>query len=284
MALMTKVVAALDETGAAGPVARAAVDLGALVAAEVEAVHVATGTGSHGAATAASHFGLPLSILKGEVVAELAAAGAADDVEALVVGTRRIPGGTYPVGHVPLELAARLQVPILVVAPDSTVSTSELVGSSTASLDKADHGARIGAKPKVVIALDASASADQVLKKVVERMAARGAEIVALHVFNEYSTPKFWDQQSHADNPWTEEFVARHLGVPGIRLELRSGSPASRIVEMATAEGAIMIVLASSGRIDAGHSEVAREVLSRSSVPVLLVPKAYTEASALDGT
>jgi nucleotide-binding universal stress UspA family protein len=54
---------------------------------------------------------------------------------------------------------------------------------------------------------------------------------------------------------------------------VRSGWPSDRVLEVAEAEGVDMIALAWSRRLALDRAAVVREVLTRSPVPVILLPR-----------
>src|SRR5678816_13576 len=99
---MTKVIAALDNSLAARPVVAAGTALAQLLGSEVEALHVGE-NGNSVAANAAAAAGLELRTCGGPTVARLVEAGSTDDVVAMVVGSRGMPGRTRPVGATALE-------------------------------------------------------------------------------------------------------------------------------------------------------------------------------------
>jgi hypothetical protein len=72
---------------------------------------------------------------------------------------------------------------------------------------------------------------------------------------------------------WSKEFLARNLEAAGARLELRSGWPSDRILEVVAAERADLIVLAWRRQLAPERAAVVREVLTRSPVPTILLPR-----------
>jgi nucleotide-binding universal stress UspA family protein len=260
------VLAALDASGAAAPVAAAARAFGDLLGVGVRAVHVGSPPASEAARRAAEREGLELEVVDpgaappgGDPVLDvLGALIEAPEVLAVAVGARRWPGGRYPAGHVPLELPRRSTKPVLVVPPEPPSPSPPSAA---------------GMPPLGLVCLEATEDADRALGGALPLLAGRGAEIVALHVFDERTVPRFWDQPAHAAGPFGREFLSRHLRGATGRLELRTGSPAGRIIEVARDENAALVVLATGGGSRGLRAVVAREVLSRATVPVLLVPK-----------
>jgi nucleotide-binding universal stress UspA family protein len=124
--------------------------------------------------------------------------------------------------------------------------------------------------PRILVALDGPrGSAPAVVDAI--GLFARGADVVVLHVFDEETAPRFWDQPAHAENSWGEEFLTRHGRHRDSRLELRSGSPRDEVLDAARAERADVIVLGCSGDLSPGRARLVRHVLHHAEVPVLLV-------------
>ena len=107
-----------------------------------------------------------------------------------------------------------------------------------------------------------------------EQFARAGVDLVALHVFDAETVPRFWDQAAHARRAWAEEFLARYCAQPGARLELRTGVAGERVLDVAEAEGADMIALGWSQQLDPGRARTVRRAVLDAVVPVMLVPMA----------
>lgn len=125
---------------------------------------------------------------------------------------------------------------------------------------------------RVLLPLDGTARSAAAVAPTAERLARGGAELVVLHVFDAETVPKFWDQQAHAGQAWTEEFLARYCSLPGSRLELRRGTAAEHVAKVARAEQADMIALAWSQHLDPGRASVVLRTVLEAEVPVILVP------------
>jgi hypothetical protein len=125
---------------------------------------------------------------------------------------------------------------------------------------------------RVLLPLDGTARSAAAVAPTAERLARGGAELVVLHVFDAETAPKFWDQQVHAGQAWSEEFLARYCNLPGTRLEMRSGVAAEHVAEVAAAEHADMIALAWSQQLGQGHAPVVLRTVLQAKVPVILVP------------
>ncbi len=279
------VLVALDSSMAAMPVARAASALATLIGSRLEAVHVSEeGTGSlaNGAAGAA---GISLTRLEGgNVSAQIAEAGSREPVLALVMGARSSPGGRYPAGHVAIEVMSGLGKPVLVVPPEENMSVVE--PAKHANRFKAGVGvaspliAAEGSPLHVLVALDGTEAGKRATDRALGLLSNARVELTAVHVFSSDTLPRFWDQQQHAGVSWSKEFLSRYLQSLPVRLKLRTGSPAGQILEAASDDKAGMIIMGyglsgsgSKGLTGGFPGDVVNEVLSRSNVPVLLVPE-----------
>ena len=248
---MKKVIAALDNSLAAGTVLATAANIGRLFGAEVEALHVGDGDGI--ARDEAAAAGLRLRRVSGPTVPALVEAAAAEDVAALVVGTRRLPIGGRPVGATALEVITSLLKPIVVVPPDAP---------------------RRGALQRVLVPLEGTTSTSLAPKGIIELARHASLDVVVLHVHDATSLPAFTDQPQHQARAWGEEFLARYCpwGIGEIRLELRVGRREEEILAAAEETESHLIALGWSQELASGRAPVIREVLERGRIPVLLVP------------
>jgi nucleotide-binding universal stress UspA family protein len=136
-----------------------------------------------------------------------------------------------------------------------------------------DEGAWTGESiSRILVPLDGSMEAAETVAETVAIFAASGADIVALHVFDEATVPKFWDQAAHARRSWDEEFLARYCHQPEVRLELRSGSPGENIVDVAATEHADLIALGWTQNLTPGRARTVRATVAQTRTPILLLP------------
>jgi nucleotide-binding universal stress UspA family protein len=220
-----------------------------LFGAQVEAAHVSEADDENGVAAAYAE-NVPMRALHGEIVDELVKLTQDDDVVAAVVGTRALPLGRRPAGHVALALADRAAAPVLLVPPDAHVRD------------------RIH---RVLMAVKGTPENARGLERAIELADATGLELVVVHVDDEGSIPSFSDQVQYETDAFIQEFLARYVpAAPQARVELRVGRPADAILD--TIESENPDLLAIGWRRDAGPEGglVAREVVARSHVPVLL--------------
>ena len=134
---------------------------------------------------------------------------------------------------------------------------------------------------RILVPLDGTAESAETVAGTVAIFAASGADIVALHVFDETKVPKFWDQAAHARKSWDEEFLARYCHHPDARLEVRSGSPGENILDVAATEQADLIALGWTQNLSPGRALTVRAIVGNSSTPILLLP--VLEAKTANG-
>lgn len=249
---MTRLLAAIDNSAAAGPVLRAAIALASVLEVEVEAIHVLE-DGDRTARAVAEAAGVKLRIIRGPTVASLADAAQSDDVTAVVLGARGTPGGRRPAGRTALELVTSLGKPVLVVPPELPEG----------------H-----ALQPLLVPLDATLATARAVEETIELACRCDLDVVILHVYEERSLPLFNDQPQHETEAWIREFVARYCPRPieELRVELRVGQPSEHVLDVATNIHAGVIVLGWAQDLAPGRAHVVREVLARSKVPVLLIP------------
>ena len=245
-----KIIAAIDNSAAARPVLATALALAPLFGATVEAVHVAATEGltARGCADA---FNVPLCTIDGDPLDELAAAIAQDGVLAVTIGARSRPAGRRPAGHLALGLADRTDKPVIVVPPE------------------AHPPARLRT---VLLAVEGSPAKARSLKRAVDLASAADLDITVVHVDDETSIPSFSDQVQHETEAYTREFLARHCrGAPDAQLELRVGVPADEIMAVADELEPELIAVGWPQSANPDRGLVAKDILDRSRVPVLLV-------------
>lgn len=247
---MNKILAAIDNSAASGPVVGTAFALVHTFGAEVEVLQVADAPGQT-AEACARRFGCPLIVVPGDPLEQILNRAADDDIVAVVVGTRALPGGRRPAGHLALELADRLDKPVVMVPP--------------------------GAHPpdrveRVLIAMEGTPAKAFALRRAVGIAADAGLDLVVVHVDDQDSIPRFSDQVQHEYAAYSQEFLARFChGAPAARLESRIGVPADEILAAAADVDPALLALGWPQTGLPGRGSVVREVLDRSPVPVLLV-------------
>jgi nucleotide-binding universal stress UspA family protein len=245
---MRRVIAAIDNSAAARPVLIMAQAVASALAAVLDVVHVME-DGDETARASAQARGVTLRTMSGDPVGQLARVVAEEDVVGLVLGARGGLGGPRPAGHLALTLADRTDKPVVVVPPDSRPPA---------------HLRR------VLVAMEGTPGKARALQRTIELSTGAGLEIVVVHVDEE--VPSFTDQVQHETEAYAQEFLARHvLGVPQARLELRIGVPATEVLDAVASLEPELVAIGWPHGADPGRGAVAREIIDRSPVPVLLV-------------
>jgi nucleotide-binding universal stress UspA family protein len=245
---MKRVVAAIDNSAAARPVLIMARAVASALDSVVDAVHVIE-DGDETANASAEAAGLHLRALSGDPIETLTLVMAEEDVVALVLGTRGGPRGPRPAGHLALTLAGRTDKPVVAVPPEAQPPNQ---------------------LREVLVAMEGSPGKVRALQRTIEISTDAGLQIVVVHVDEEI--PSFTDQVQHETEAYTREFFARHLvRAPQARLELRIGVPAVEVLGAVESLHAELVAVGWPSTGDPGRGTVAREILDRSPVPVLLV-------------
>lgn len=156
-------------------------------------------------------------------------------------------------GRLVTEVMARCRKPLVVVPVDHAASTPERIS-------------------RVLVPLDGTLVSAETVESAVALFAASGADTIVLHVFDETTVPKFWDQAAHARRSWDEQFLSRYCRQPGARLELRTGNPGEQILDVAASEHADLIALGWTQNVTAGRALTLRTTVEHASTPVLMLP------------
>ncbi|MGO8872939.1 MAG: universal stress protein [Acidimicrobiales bacterium] len=245
---MKKVIAAIDNSAAARPVLTMGKAMAMALGSVLDVVHVIE-DGDETAGASAEAAGVTLRTLSGDPIEQLALAVAEEDVVGLVLGARGSPGGPLPAGHLALTIADRTDKPVVVVPPDA----------------QPPNGLR-----RVLVAMEGTPGKARALQRTIELSTDAGLEIVVVHVDEEI--PSFTDQVQHETEAYAHEFFARHVvGAPEARLELRMGVPAIEVLGAVESLRPELVAVGWPHTTDPARGSVAREILGRSPVPVLLV-------------
>jgi len=245
---MKKIIAAIDNSAAARPVMAMAQAVASALGGALDTLHIIE-DGDETARASAEATGISLRVLSGDPLEQLALAVAEEDVVALVLGARGSLAGPRPAGHLALALAGRTDKPVVVVPPDAQ-PPNEL------------H--------RVLVAMEGSPGRAHALQRTIELSTDASLEVVVVHVDEEI--PSFTDQVQHETKAFTQEFFDRHvLGAPQAQLELRIGVPAVQVLESIELLHPDLVAVGWPHPVDPSRGAVAREILDRSPVPVLLV-------------
>ncbi len=268
---MTRLIAALDDSSATKPTLETAIRLAELLDATVEALHVVEGGAAEPvgiestSTTAASSLGVELHRPRGVAEDEISAALEQPDVVAGVLGARGYASGRRPAGHIALDVAQRTTKPIVVVPPDCR-----------------HHGPR-PATGRVLVPLDGTETTTRAIERTTEMFAGHGIDVLALHVFDETTVPRFWDHRQYEPQEWGREFLRRHCRARGAHLQLRSGDPGKIVVDVAASREVDLVALAWSQNLEPGHAKTVQRVLAECCVPVMLLPVDATQPRPLRG-
>jgi nucleotide-binding universal stress UspA family protein len=135
-------------------------------------------------------------------------------------------------------------------------------------------GAAVAARVRrVLVPLDGSPTTTQALRQVLRFARHERLEVTVLHVYDETMVPLYSDQPVHEARAWTEEFLLRHCPDPDVvSLEVRIGSPATQVLDVAVESRADLLALGWSQDLSPGRAQVVQRALETSSIPLLLVP------------
>jgi nucleotide-binding universal stress UspA family protein len=244
-----RILAAVDCSSAARPVLAMATAVAPLFRAEVEAVHVVE-NGTHTVTFEAERAGVTLRLLRGDPPGQLAAELRHPDVVAAVVGACAHVSGAHA-GHLPLALVAATDKPVVVVHP--SVAPPERLR-------------------RLVLAIEGAPGRGTELQRAVGLAETAGLDVVVVHVDDWQSLPSFDDQVQHETESYAHEFLARFVpGAAQARLELRIGFAPDQILEASQEAGAELVAVGWPRLDDPERGQVARALLDRSRVPVLLL-------------
>jgi nucleotide-binding universal stress UspA family protein len=255
-----EVLAAIDDSGAAGPVLQAALAAGRVLGDPVRALHVSEGGLSLTAGAVARWAQVEVEDRWGDPVEEIVEAASRLPVELVVLAARDQPTGARPAGHVALAVVERSTRPVLVVPPDArlpAMSASDKVWPV-----------------RILVALDGTPETARGLAGLSARLQGCPVELVVVHVFEAATLPGFWYHAGHAEEAWEDAFRRRWCRDVPYEVQLRHGRPSSVVVDVADAEAIACVALFWSRCLAPGRALVVREALGRSPVPVLLVPAA----------
>jgi nucleotide-binding universal stress UspA family protein len=246
-----KVLAALDTSTNASTVLEAALRLGRLVDADVEAVQVREGP-ADSAEWLASQANIPLRLLDGPVHEALLVAAGESDVVATVLGARATSSGhRRAIGRNALDVLTRTDKPIMIVPPEVVMRREKF--------------------RRLLVPLEGSEQSSLPVVDMLCPLIVADVELVVLHVFTTATLPPALDRPTRDLAMWSSEFLARHCPNAS-RIELRTGSIARRVDDVCDEEQADLVVLSWSQDNSPGRAAVIRDLLARSNVPLLLLP------------
>lgn len=254
-----RVVAAIDEGAAAEPVLVAAIELSTLLKADLAVVHASEAADPVSLFELAARFSVRLQVTTGDPIAALVDVIDDEDVIMGVLGSRNQPrtdtqpSDHAPVGHAALAISERVNKPIVVVPPTF-------------------HPRTPLSFKKILVPLDGTAESTEVALAALRIFSGAEIDVRAVHVFEPETVPRFMDDAVHGASAWASEFLARHLRGWSDQMELRRGRAGPEIVDCSCSQETDLIVMSWSQNLSSGHAAAVREVMDRSSIPVLLIP------------
>lgn len=253
---MAHVLAAVDDSAATAPVLAVAQWFGGLLDLDVVAMHVSEdGSGATARATADAA-GVKFEIREGDPSRTIRhAANDDDDVVAIAIGARALPGDRVPAGHVALDVIRRIAKPVIVVPPDVRVPA--------------------GSRPLRLLApVDDRRPSTDALRRLLDEMPASELDLVLLHVFDAQHMPKYANHGSYDIEEWCRELVRRTTPSheAHARVEWRSGHPAHTILSVERELDPDLLVLAWAGDLSHGRAAVVKRLLAHATTPIVLLP------------
>lgn len=123
---------------------------------------------------------------------------------------------------------------------------------------------------QVLLPLDGTRQTATAVSQMARRLTKPGTCVTPMHVFDQATTPPFWDQAAHAHLPWIEEFLLRNLPTC-TSLKIRTGDVAAAVLGCAAELEADLILVGWSRRLSSGHAPTVRSALIDGTVPVMLI-------------
>lgn len=251
---MNAVLAAIDSATAAPSILHTAGALADLLHSSVRAIHVRESPDVAAYLTNGT-LGIEVDVVDGEPATEIVNALGDPDVLLAVIGTRDDTTGPRPAGHTALEVVARVDKPVVIVAPRP----------ADALPDRTLH--------RILVPLEGTAESTDAVSVALQPFAEAGAELIALHVFDASTVPRFWDQSAHASNSYAAAFESQWCDMPTADVHLRRGAAPATVVNVADDERVDLIALGWRQDLGAGRAATVRAALAHT-IPVLLVPLA----------
>jgi nucleotide-binding universal stress UspA family protein len=260
---MTKLLATVDDSAATTPVIAVAQWFGRLLGLDVVALHVTEDGSGKTAQAAADAAGVKLEIGEGDPARTISQVARDNDISAIVMGARALPGNRVPTGHVALDVMRQVEKPVIVVPPDVRVPA--------------------GDRPLRVLApIDDERPSAGPLQQLLDEMHQPDLELVLLHVFDAQHIPMFSNHGSGDLEMWSEELVRRTTPAQEnqARVEWRVGHPAHTILAVERDLDPDLVVLAWTRNLARGRAAVVKRLLAHATTPLLLLP--IGGATALD--
>jgi nucleotide-binding universal stress UspA family protein len=249
---MSAVLAAIDSASSAPSILRAAEALADLLHSSVRVIHVCERPDVAAYLTDGS-LGMEVEIVDGEPATEIVNALADPNVLLAVIGTRDDPAGPRSPGHTALEVVARVDKPVVIVPPRPADA--------------------VPGRPlhRILVPLEGTTESTDAVSVALQPFAEGGAELIALHVFDASTVPRFWDQSAHASHSYAAAFESQWCDMPTADVHLRRGAAPATVINVADDERVDLIALGWRQDLSVGRATIVRAALAHT-IPVLLVP------------
>lgn len=244
---MTTVLAAIDATTAARPVLATATAIAHRLHADVRALHA--GPAQEAPTDVAAQAAVPLTIVPGHPVSAIIQASDDPDVSLVVLALHGLPG-RHEAGQTAMAVAAQVARPVLVVPPERPVR---------------------GDVRRVLFPLDGTRGVSSGVRTLIATCQAAGIEVVAVHVFDRGTVPRFLDGPQDAA-VWRDEFLAQHCAELGVQLRTTPGPTAAALLRTAVLDDVDVIALGWRQNLSPERARIVRPLLTRADRPVALVP------------
>jgi nucleotide-binding universal stress UspA family protein len=249
------ILAAIDDSAAARPVLDFARRLATLFVTRVESVHVQEDGSGHSAAAIAQAAHIPLHVRQGDIASALRAEIHERGAIALVIGTRSVPAGATPAGHIALNLVQSLDLPVVVVPPHAE-----------------DRPLR-----RVLVAIEGDGES-HALRGLFQWLDSQPApEVIAFHVIEPTELPPFADSPVHEADAFAREFMISAsqnvvADTSRVQFEMRTGNPPRALCDAARELDVDLVVMAWHQNLAGGHGRLVHEMLTSAAVPIALLP------------
>ncbi|MGB8020973.1 MAG: universal stress protein [Candidatus Nanopelagicales bacterium] len=244
---MTTILAAIDDTQAARSVLSHTCAIKRALRFEARALHV--GEPSDACTAFAGELDVAITFRPGEPAEGIIAAAGDPEVAMVVLALHGLPGRHVP-GHTAIAVATQLTKPLVVVPPETQART---------------------APRRILFPLDGTEGVSRGVRPLISSCVAAGLEVVALHVFEPSTVPRFLDGSEDAA-VWRDEFLARHCAEMGLRLETRTGPTIEALLDLAVQEDVDAIALGWRQDLSPERAQVVRHALTSAGRPVVLIP------------
>jgi nucleotide-binding universal stress UspA family protein len=251
---MTAILVAVDAVDSAAPVLDTGRAVAKLLGASLRLIHVRE-TDDAAAAVASRLNGERLEVVAGDPATEIIRAVADPEVVLVVVGARGDPDDPRPAGHTALAIVGQADKPVLVVPPRKLTTEVPRIR-------------------RALVPLEGTAESTEAVTEALQMLADAGVDLVALHVFDADTVPRFWGEPGHTEQGFATTFLSRWCAAPSVDLHLRRGIAPATVMEVADTEGVDLIALGWAQDLSPGRARIVRAALAQASVPVLLVPLA----------